>query len=94
MRNTNLVIAVSGAVAVLGSVAFAASQSGRTIQECTKLLPQGRSYTYVIEGTIETAGAEPKMGGKFTVGEANAKSDAIATKEVEGFSKCVAALIR
>ncbi len=95
MRNLNLVAGgLVGALVALVSVTFAGFDTGPTIQECAKLLPQGKSYAYAIEGTVDTTGAEPKMTGTFTVGETAEQDTAVVAKDVQGFSRCVEALIK
>lgn len=95
MRNSILITAiiVFGIVA-LGFDAVAAPQTAKTIQECTALLPKGKSYTYTIKGTIDTTGAKPSMHGSFTVSEVKAKSVAIGATDTEKFAGCVKALIK
>ena len=69
-----------------------ASQPGpSTIEQCAALLPQGRTYSFKIAGTVDTTGPAPALSGQVSV---TAGSEEDRTDESAAFGQCIAKLIR
>lgn len=68
-----------------------ASSTMSTMERCAKLLPQGRRYTFGINGTIDYSGAAPILHGELSL--ANDTNDDL-TLEGSNFAQCFAKLVR
>jgi len=73
-----------------GSAAPAPVASAATIEQCAKLLPQGR-YTFVVDGTIDNSGATPVVHGELSLTDGT--NDDL-TKQASPFAECFAKLVR
>ena len=92
MRTTTaLLAAVVVSLQSPSSAAPAAAQSGSTMEQCAKLLPPGRRYTFGINGTIDYSGAQPVLHGELTVAN-DANED--LTNQASSFAQCFAKLVR
>ena len=75
----------------LSVTAASAPESPQTIRQCASQLPKGKSYTFSLEGTIDTTGAEPRLSGALNVSDGTTEN-----RQSEGmaFAQCVSKLIR
>jgi hypothetical protein len=86
-----LVLGPALLVLAIGSIAQSAPETTATIQQCAKLLPKGKSYTFSLVGSIDTSGAQPHLSGELKVSD-----DTTVDKQGEGaaFAHCVGKLVR
>lgn len=62
-----------------------------TIEQCAKLLPQGRSYTFTVEGTIDATGAAPVVHGQLSLSDDSGND---LSQLASPFAQCFARLVR
>ena len=86
-----LVLGSALLVLAIGSIAQSAPETTATIQQCAKLLPKGKAYTFSLVGSIDTNAAEPHLSGELKVSD-----NTTADKQSEGaaFAQCVGKLVR
>ena len=58
-----LVLGSALLVLAIGSIAQSAPESTATIQQCAKLLPKGKAYTFSLVGSIDTNAADKQSEG-------------------------------
>lgn len=73
------------------SAAPTTPESITTMEQCAKLLPQGRRYTFEVNGTIDYTGTEPVLHGELSL--ANDTRDDL-TRQAGPFAQCFAKLVR
>jgi hypothetical protein len=86
-----LVIALVFALVSPGSAAPAAPKTASTIEQCAKLLPPGKQYTFGVNGTIDFTGKTPILHGELTLADDD-KND--LTQQASPFAECFAKLVR
>jgi len=86
-----LVTAIALSLVAQSSAAPAAAASAATIEQCAKLLPQGKRYTFVINGTIDNSGATPVVHGELSLTDGT--NDDL-TQQANPFAQCFAKLVR
>jgi hypothetical protein len=84
-------IAATGIAVAIISTAIASQPGPSTLKGCTALLPQGKTYTFEITGSVDTTGSEPKLFGEMTVSDG---TEIDRTAESAEFSQCIAKIIR
>jgi hypothetical protein len=88
---TTLVIALVFALVAPGSAAPAAPKIASTIEQCAKLLPQGKRYTFGVNGTIDYTGAAPILHGELTLADDDNHD---LTQQAGDFAECFAKFVR
>ena len=68
-----LAIAFVFSLVATGSAAPAAPERPSTIEGCAKLLPQGKRYTFGVNGTIDYTGAAPVLHGELALAIENGR---------------------
>ena len=86
-----LVVAFVFALVATGSAAPAAPEPASTIEQCAKLLPQGKRYTFGVNGTIDYTGATPILHGELALAD-DAEND--LTQQAAPFAQCFARFVR
>lgn len=86
-----LVTAVAFSLLAQSSAAPAAPEPASTMEQCGKLLPQGRRYTFSVNGTIDYTGATPVLHGELSL--ANDTNDDL-TRQASPFAQCFSKLVR
>lgn len=86
-----LVIAIVYSLVAQSSAAPTPAEPVATMEQCAKLLPQGRRYTFSISGTIDYTDAAPILHGELSL--ANDTNDNL-THEAGPFAQCFAKLVR
>lgn len=74
-----------------GAAAPAEPEAAATIEQCAKLLPQGRRYTFSVEGTIDVTGATPVVHGELSLSD-DSKDD--LSQLATPFAQCFARFVR
>ena len=74
-----------------GSAAPSPAPPTATIEQCAKLLPHGKKYTFVVDGTIDNSGATPVVHGELSLSDATNED---LTQEAGPFAQCFAKLVR
>jgi hypothetical protein len=89
-------VAVVGGLPLLAIVANipstrAASAAPANVENCARLLPKGKSYTYEVSGNIDTSGAKPKVTFEMSVSDGTQED-----RQTEGkaFGQCLAKLFK
>ena len=92
---TSIAFVVAGlglAVAIIGTAVASASRAApSTIEQCAALLPQGKTYTFELVGSVDTTGSAPKLSGEMSVSDG---SHVDISAESAGFAECLGKLIR
>ncbi len=86
-----LVIAIAFSLVAPGSAAPVAPEPATTIEQCAKLLPQGKRYTFGVNGTIDYTGAAPILHGELALAD-DANND--LTQQAAPFAQCFAKFVR
>ena len=86
-----LVTAVALSVLAQSSAAPAAPEVASTMEQCAKLLPPGRHYTFGVNGTIDYSGAAPVLHGELSL--SNDTNDDL-TRPAAPFAQCFSKLVR
>jgi hypothetical protein len=86
-----LVTAIVLSLVAQSSAAPAPAASADTIEQCAKLLPQGRQYTFVVNGTIDYSGATPVVHGELSLTD-DTNDD--LTQRASPFAQCFAKVVR
>ena len=86
-----LAIALVFSLVATGSAAPAAPERPSTIEGCAKLLPQGKRYTFGVNGTIDYTGAAPVLHGELALAD---DTNADLTQQAEPFAQCFARFVR
>lgn len=86
-----ITVAATGIAAAIIATATASQPGPSTIEQCATLLPQGKTYTFEIIGSVDTTGPAPILSGEMSV------SDGTHTElaaESAAFGQCIAGLIK
>ncbi|MDX2322167.1 MAG: hypothetical protein QNK26_16400 [Moritella sp.] len=68
-----------------------ANTSPQTVESCSKLLPEGRSYEIAITANVDKSKATPSFTGEFSV---TGGTDEAMNFDISEFVECVAPLIK
>jgi hypothetical protein len=89
-------VAMVGGLIVLAIVASmtasrAAPAAPANVEDCARLLPKGKSYTYEANGKIDTSGTKPKVSFEMSVSDGSQED-----RQAEGkaFGQCLAKLFK
>lgn len=85
-----LVIAILFSLVSPGAAAPAAPKPS-TIEQCAKLLPQGKQYTFGVNGTIDYTGATPILHGELTLAD---EGNNDLTSQADLFVQCFSKFVR
>jgi len=88
---TTLVTALVLSLIAQSAAAPAATETASTIEQCAQLLPKGKRYTFVVDGTIDSAAAAPVVHGQLSLSDG---TNGDLTKEAGPFAACFAKLVR
>jgi len=88
---TTLATALVFSLVAQSSATPAALQSASTIEQCAHLLPKGKQYTFVVDGTIDSTAAAPVVHGQLSLSDG---TNADLTKDAGPFAECFAKLVR
>jgi hypothetical protein len=83
--------AVVGVAVAIISTAIASGAASGTIEQCAALLPQGKTYTFEVSGSVDTTGSKPKLTGEMSVSDG---TETDRTAESAAFAQCIAKLIK
>lgn len=86
-----ITVAATGVVVAVIATATASQPGPTTIEQCATLLPQGKTYTFEITGSVDTTGPAPTLSGEMSVSDGT-HTDLAA--EGAAFEQCIAKLIR
>ena len=73
------------------SAAPAPAASAATVEQCAKLLPRGKQYTFVVNGTIDYSGATPVVHGELSLTDG---TNGDLMQQAGPFAQCFAKLVR
>ncbi len=76
---------------VAQSSAAPAAPAASTIEQCAQLLPKGKRYTFVVDGTIDSTAAAPVVHGQLSLSDGTNED---LTNEAGPFAACFAKLVR
>ncbi len=88
---TTLVTALVFSLIAQSSAAPAAPETASTIEQCAQLLPKGKRYTFVVDGTIDSTAAAPVVHGQLSLSDGTNED---LSKEAGPFAACFARLVR
>jgi hypothetical protein len=88
---TTLVLALVFSLVAQSSAAPAVPETASTIEQCAQLLPKGKRYTFVIDGSIDSTAAAPVVHGQLSLSD---DTNEDLTKEAAPFAACFAKLVR
>lgn len=92
MRNMIVTLAAATCIVVATATAALASQPvPATIEQCARLLPQGKVYTFEIKGEVDATGSAPQLSGEMSVSDG---TDVDRSEETAAFGQCMGKLIR
>jgi hypothetical protein len=84
-------IAATGIAVAIVSTAIASQPGPSTIEGCAALLPQGKTYTFEVTGSVDTTGSAPKLSGEISVSDG---TEVDQSAESAAFGQCIAKLIK
>jgi hypothetical protein len=86
-----LVSAIALSVVVQSSAAPTPPEPPTTIEQCAKLLPKGKRYTFAVDGTIDATAAAPFVHGELSLTDGTNED---LTKQAAPFAECFTKLVR
>ena len=86
-----VVVGSIGALVIAATSALAVETPPRTIEQCAKLLPPGKTYSFQITGTIDMTQSAPVLRCEFTIDDG---TQVDRRSEGEAFGKCIAPLMK
>ena len=92
MSTRGIVLAsIVGTLTAFASAVFAIDATPKTLEQCASLLPSGRTYSFLLSGTVDTTQGEPVLRGEFSMDDG---TQVDRRDESEAFAKCLSALIK
>jgi len=92
---TSIAFAIAGAGLATAVVSTGMATEPRpttsTIEQCAALLPQGKTYTFQVTGTVDTTGSTPKLSGEMSVSDGTHDDSSAASA---AFGECIGRLIK
>lgn len=84
-------LAATGIAVAIVSTNVASQTGPSTIEGCSALLPQGKTYTFEIKGSIDTSGPAPRLSGEMSVSDGTEVDN---STDVAAFGECISKFIR
>lgn len=83
--------AATGIAVAFVSTTVVSQPAPTTIEGCSALLPQGKTYTFEIKGSIDTSGPAPRLSGEMSISDGTEVDN---SADVAGFGECISKFIR
>lgn len=86
-----IALAATAGAAVVVPAPIVSQPAPSTIEQCAALLPQGKTYSFQISGSVDTTGAAPVLSGEMSISDGTEED---RSEESAAFGQCLARLIR